>query len=234
MSFSDRLGFLEALTVEERDKLRARSRIVRVKRGQTLLGRGEQSSQVFIVIEGRLRVLLYSMSAREVFLRELAEGDMCGELGAIDGQDRSVNIVASNDVRLMSFARSDFTAAMTSSAKATDWMMKRLIGQVRSLTEKVFELSALNVQTRLHCELLRLGKAAAAEGSREVRPAPTHSELANRVGTSREAVTREMSVLSGQDIIRSGRKRLEFLDLPRLEEYVTRSSLRDASNLIER
>jgi CRP/FNR family transcriptional regulator, cyclic AMP receptor protein len=230
MSLTDRLGFLEVLTGEEREKLHSRSRIVRVRRGQTLLSRGERSSEVFIVLEGRLRVLLYSTTAREVFLRELAEGDMFGELGAIDGEDRSVNIVASSEVRLISFAQSDFTAAMMSSARSVEWMMKRLIAQVRNLTDRVFALSALNVQTRLHCELLRIGKAAAAGGSREVCPAPTHSELANRVGTSREVVTREMSVLSGEYIIRSGRRRLEFLDLPRLEEYVARSSLRDLGN----
>jgi CRP-like cAMP-binding protein len=90
---------------------------------------------------------------------------------------------------------------------------------VRGLTDRVFEMSALNVRARLHCELLRLARSR-ADGN---DAAPTHAELANRIGTHREAVTRELAVLAEHNIIRIGRKRLEFLDVPGLEEAVAAS-----------
>jgi CRP-like cAMP-binding protein len=87
------------------------------------------------------------------------------------------------------------------------------------LTKKVFELSALNVQARIHCELLRLAQnGERRNGSIEVRSAPTHAELANRIGTHREAVTRELGALSEQGIIRYGRHSLIILDLARLQQ----------------
>jgi CRP/FNR family cyclic AMP-dependent transcriptional regulator len=55
-----------------------------------------------------------------------------------------------------------------------------------------------------------------------VRPAPTHAELASRIGTHREAVTREMRALAERNIVRGGRRRLEFLDIPSLEAAVVR------------
>ena len=51
-----------------------------------------------------------------------------------------------------------------------------------------------------------------------MRPAPTHAELANRIGTHREAVTRELGVLSERGIIRYGRRSLMILDLARLQQ----------------
>jgi len=84
----------------------------------------------------------------------------------------------------------------------------------------VFELSALNVQARLHCELLRLAKTGLDPHSLVIDPAPTHAELANRIGTHREAVTREMRALADRNIIRAGRRTLEFIDVARLEHFV--------------
>ena len=218
MQLEDRSSWLQALSSECRAKLLASSRVVRVRRGQTLVARGEGSTQVFLVLEGRLHVVLYSMNGREVSLRDLATGDMFGELAAIDGEDRCANIVAASDARLMTFARTDFLSAIHSSPEAADWMFGRLARQVRALTEKIFELSALNIAGRLHSELLRLGRSATGSGRLEIVPAPSHAELANRIGATREAVTREMKVLSERKIIRNKRRRLEFLDLAELQK----------------
>jgi hypothetical protein len=54
----------------------------------------------------------------------------------------------------------------------------------------------------------------------EISPAPTHADLASRKGSHREAVTREMRSLTSQNIIRTGRRKLEFLDLSRLQTSV--------------
>ena len=132
----------------------------------------------------------------------------------------------------MTFTKADFRAAIHSSPEAADWLLGRLANQVRALTDKVFELSALNSGARLQCELLRLGHIASASGRQEVFPAPTHAELASRIGTTREAVTREMRVLAERRIIRSKHRRLEFLDLTELQKSVERSGWFDSSNLI--
>jgi CRP-like cAMP-binding protein len=87
----------------------------------------------------------------------------------------------------------------------------------------VFELSALNVSARIHCELLRLaGRGEQSNGRIVVDPAPNHQELADRVGTNREAVTREMGFLSKQKIIEYKRRKLVFLDLTALEKAAQR------------
>ncbi len=232
MVLEDRFGCLTGLSGDARTTLLAHSKTTRVRRGQNLLARGERSSQVYVLVEGRLHVVLYSTSGREVSLRDLTEGDIFGELAAIDGEERCANIVAASDARLLTFTRADFRSAIHSSPEAADWLLQRLAGQVRRLTEKVFELSVLNTTARLHSELLRLGRSASASGRLEIFPAPTHAELANRIGTTREVVTREMRVLSERRIIRNRSRRLEFLNLAELQEFVERSSLLGFSNEI--
>jgi CRP-like cAMP-binding protein len=223
MSEMERLGLFNVMDPALRRDALARSRLIRARKGTAILSKGDTSSDVFFVLEGRLQVLLYSANGREVSLRDLAEGDMFGEMAAIDGEGRSASIVALDDSRLMAMSRTDFRAAIEASTDAAMWLLGQLTARIRLMTERVFELSALNVQARLHCELLRM--AARSIDGLEVRPAPTHAELANRIGTHREAVTREMRALATQNIIRAGRRRIEFVDIARLQTSVGRLSL---------
>jgi CRP-like cAMP-binding protein len=187
------------------------------------MSKGDSGSDVFFILEGRLQVLIYSANGREISLRDLESGEMFGEMAAIDGESRSASIVALSDARLLVMTREEFRAAVDSAPAAALWLLKQLTGRIRTLTERVFELSALNVQSRLHCELLRL--AASSDSGTQISPAPTHAELANRIGTHREAVTREMRALAARDIIRTGRRRLEFVDLARLRISVGKLSM---------
>ena len=208
--------FLDAMDLQARRELLAKARILRAAKGQTILAKGEASTDVFIVQEGRLQAVLYAADGREVSLRELSEGQLVGELSAMDGETRSVVIVAATTVRLLAVSQETFQQTLRKSPAAANWLLRRLTRQIRSLTDRVFELSALNVQTRLHCELIRLAKSKGGE----IDPAPTHAELANRIGSHREAVTRELNALEARKVLRSGRRRLAFLDLDRLEREV--------------
>jgi CRP-like cAMP-binding protein len=197
-------------------------REMRVRKGRTIVSVGARQDHVFFLEEGEARVLLYSHSGREVSVRNLNPGDIVGELAALDGLPRSASVVALTDVRVRIMSRADFLTVMESNPAAGLWLARRLAAEVRRLTERVFELSALNVQARLHCELLRLARAGDRDGLL-IDPAPTHAELANRIGTHREAVTREMRALSRLNIIRSRRRSLEFVDLDALERVVVRA-----------
>jgi CRP/FNR family cyclic AMP-dependent transcriptional regulator len=223
MSEAERLGLFGAMDPALRKEALDRSRLIRARKGSAILNKGDTSSDVFFVLEGRLQVLLYSANGREVSIRDLTEGDMFGELAAIDGEGRSASIVALDDSRLLAMSRPDFRAALDASNEASMWLLIELTARIRAMTERVFELSALNVQSRLHCELLRM--AARSPTGLEVRPAPTHAELANRIGTHREAVTREMRALTTQNIIKTGRRSIQFIDLARLQTSVSRLSL---------
>ncbi|APR53687.1 Crp/Fnr family transcriptional regulator [Sphingomonas koreensis] len=216
MQQGERRGLLGILSAEARRDLLARSGTIRVRKGQAVVARNEPSGDVFVVQEGRFNVVRYSVDGREVSMRELTEGQLFGELSAIDGAARSVGIVAVTDGRLLAIPPEAFRAMIRSHPDAADWLIRRLTEQVRSLTDRVFELSALNVRTRLHCELLRLARSRDGDSA----SAPTHAELANRIGSHREAVTRELAILAERKIIRAGRRRLEFLDLAGLEEVV--------------
>jgi len=201
--------------------------LVRARSGQTLTAMGSSSTNVFLVLEGRVQVAIFSLDGREVILRDLSTGAMFGELAALDSQPRSATIVALGDCLLASIPGEVFRNAACGTPAAAGWLARRLVAQIRDLTEKVFELNALRVPSRLHCELLRLCGTQAQGQSAMIEPFPTHAELASRIGTHREAVTREMRFLAGQGIVAQERRRMVVTDLPALVGLV-----RDAAGVV--
>jgi len=206
-----------------RTEIAGRLRSIRASKGRTVVEKGSRSEEVFFLLEGQAEVLRYSANGREVSVNAIGPGDIFGELAALDGGPRSATVTASSDLHMLAMRDNDFMKCLESSPAAGIWLARRLAAGMRRLTEQVFELSALNVQTRIHCELLRLAQRGVSDnGTIAVRPAPTHAEFASRVGTHREAVTREIQALTKANIIRHGRRSLIILDLARLERMAIR------------
>lgn len=196
-------------------------RIASFKSGQILIGHQDFTTDVFVVLEGTLRVELHSMNGREIILADIGAGDLVGEFAALDGQPRSASVEATSKCTLARIPGALFKSAVLGNHESAEWITTRLVGQIRQLTERVFELNALAVRNRLHCELLRLSLDAGIEdNSAVISGAPTHVQLANKIGTHREAVTRELQYLQKQGITRQEGRTLTIADAAKLAEIV--------------
>lgn len=210
---------MNALPTELAERLWKQATLINVKSGRTLVEHGAKSTNVYVVLEGRVQVALFSLAGREIILRDLAQSDMFGELAAIDDQPRSASIVALSDCVLASIGAAAFRAAVSELPSASLWLARRLSAQIRNLTDRVFELNALRVSSRLHCELLRRC-AGAGETRVQLEPSPTHAELASCIGTHREAVTREMGYLAERGIVSQHRRTIVIEDTAALAKLV--------------
>lgn len=213
----------EAAPPELVSALQAAGNPLRARSGQLLVAEGARSDDVYIILSGKLRVTIYSADGREVIMRDLGLGEMFGDLSAVDNGRRSASILAVEESRLLILKGRDFRTQVFSTPAAAAWFATHLVHQVRMLTERVFELSTLNVRSRLHCQLLRLCALAGVSGnSATIEPSPTHEVLATMIGSHREAVTREISYLVTAGIVEQGRRRLVVTDLGKLTNLVRR------------
>jgi CRP-like cAMP-binding protein len=218
------LQFLDLVPEPLRMQVYNRRAEIRRAKGRTLIQEGIPCTEVFFLREGEAEVRLYSSRGREmVYLHTLRPGDVFGEISALDGKSRSASVEALSNLVADTLRVGDFLACLDSSPAAGIWLARRMASGLRRLTDKVFELTALNVSGRIHCELLRLAAGGERSNGRiVVDPAPNHQELADRVGTNREAVTREMGFLSKQKIIEYKRRKLVILDLTALQRATQR------------
>ncbi len=189
--------------------------------GQQIIGQSDPSTDVFFVIEGTVRAKSYSQSGREVSFVDIPAGALFGEFSAIDGQERASSIVSLTPCILGIMSAKDFRLTLGEVPGFALKLIDILVKKTRALSDRVFEFSTLPVKNRVNVELLRLANQTGHDGiSAIIQPAPTHQELAARISTHREAVTRELNQLVSKEIITLRRGRIEIINLPGLQSLV--------------
>lgn len=202
-------GFRD-LSPEDIRVISSRCRWKWYKPQQMIFSRSDEANDVFFIVQGKVRITSYSIMGKQVSFRDLAVGQSFGDLAAIDDRPRSATAVAISDALLASMPAQAFWQTMMSHPAVAAACLRRLASLVRALSDRVIEYSLLPVPTRIGLELLRLAQGhMQASGGAEINPAPTHAEIAARVATHREAVTRELRRLAKCGIVgRQGRKLL--------------------------
>jgi CRP/FNR family transcriptional regulator, cyclic AMP receptor protein len=181
----------------------------------------DSSRDVFFLVSGRARVIIYSVEGQAVAFRELVAGDVFGELSAIDGRTRSASVEAKAPCLIASMSPNMFLEAIAEEGQLALALSTHLVTQIRDLTDRIFEFSTLAVKNRIHAELLRLARRAAPDANKAaLAPPPTHAEIASRISTHREAVSRELSRLAQIGLVRREGSSLLVTDIERLEEMV--------------
>ncbi len=193
----------------------------RYESGEDIVRYHDSSNSVFFILQGEIRVTYHSLSGHEVILCDLPAGELFGELTAIDGRARSATVVARTNTLLASMSAPDFLNLIYSNQNIAAAILSRLTGQVRRLTERIYDFSTLAVRSRIHAELLRLAKNQTATPNMAIiTSAPTHTDLANLVSTHREAVTRELNSLVRKKLIERKGHDLHILDVCTLTKMV--------------
>ncbi len=214
-------GFLDRLSAGDRAVLEELFIVRDYAHGEIVISHLDEDRDVFFVLEGRLRATLYSRSGREVNYRDVGPGDVVGELAAIDGAPRSATVEELEPARLGRLSAAAFRELVKTRPGLNAILLEHLSAQIRRLTERVFEFSTLAVRDRLLHELLRLAEATSMQDGRaEIRPAPTQFELAHRISSHREVVSREMSGLSKAGLVVKREGALIISDLDQLRGLI--------------
>jgi len=189
--------------------------------GETIVDYLDASDDVFFVVSGEARVSIYSADGKAITFSDLRSGDVFGEIAAIDGCPRSAAIEARTRCVIASISSLAFRELLQSNPSVALAVLRYFGAKVRALTTRVYEFSALAVSNRVQAEILRLAKLAPSEGRGAcIDPAPTHAEIASRVSSHREAVTRELNRLSRLGIVERRGRALIVKDVEHLAAMV--------------
>jgi CRP/FNR family cyclic AMP-dependent transcriptional regulator len=210
-------GLDPALLKRFADTLRERS----YPRGTVILFANEPGDSLFIVREGRVKVVLVGDDGREVILDVLGVGDHFGELSLIDDQPRSAHVIAVENSDMLVLRRDDFRRHVEE-APAIAWaMLQALSRRLRSADEKIGALVLLDVPGRVARALLD----EAPGGGGDLIPRPlTHQMIADMIGASRETVSRTMKGFEQNGWISVARRQIRIANRSALESRATKRS----------
>ncbi|MDH5256892.1 MAG: Crp/Fnr family transcriptional regulator [Gammaproteobacteria bacterium] len=170
-------------------------------RNTILIQEGDPGEALFIIRSGRVKVYLSDESGKEIILNTLGEGEHFGEMSLLDREPRSASIMTIDSSELFVVTRDNFEKALLLNPRIAINLLKDLSQTLRFLTDNVKSLALLDVYGRV-ARTLMISAKPYNENSMIVEEQLTHQELANRVGASREMISRILKDLSKGGYIR--------------------------------
>ena len=215
------IDLLSDLDGKDLDALEKSCRWKQYAANEQIIDRQSDTRDVIFVVKGKVRVVNFSLSGREITLDDLSEGSYFGELAALDGEPRSAGVMALNDT-LVAFLPPDlFLELLSRHPTLALKVMIHLARIVRTSTDRIMDLSTLAANNRIHADLLRQARANMREvNTANISPIPVHGDIASRVSTTRETVARVMNDLARQGIVKRTKDSLVLPDVDRLQEIV--------------
>lgn len=211
--------FFKGVRKSEIDELAAMALCHEYPRNNILSYRGDPAGNVFLVISGRVKVILTNEEGREVILALLGPGGLFGITAAFDDGDQPAQAVTIDRSTIARFNAAAFVRWTEGSARARGALVRELTRQIRELSQKIGEHALMNTRDRLLSTLLEIaGEEGESEpgGTQVSFTRPTHKELANRIGTSREVVSRLLAELRESDLLEADEGRVIRLPLSAL------------------
>jgi CRP/FNR family transcriptional regulator, cyclic AMP receptor protein len=163
----------------------------------------EQGDFFFMILEGRIKVTILGDDGREVILSLLGPGDFFGEMALLDHEPRSATAIAVEESELLSLHRNDFQTVLTDNRSIVTGLIKVLTARLRRANHQISTLALLDVYGRVARVIVDMAREEGKrlkDGRVAFRRA-THQEIANRIGTTRETVTRMLKDLERQGLI---------------------------------
>jgi CRP/FNR family cyclic AMP-dependent transcriptional regulator len=162
-------------------------------RSSIIMATGDPIDSLYIVLSGRLKVMMSDAEGKEVILTILGPGEFFGEMGLIDDSPRSASVVAIEPCELLAITRRDFKKCLAENFDMATAVMRGLVRRLREADRKIGSLALLDVYGRV--ARLLLDMAETVDGQKMVTKRLPKQDIAKMIGASREMVSRVMKDL---------------------------------------
>jgi CRP/FNR family transcriptional regulator, cyclic AMP receptor protein len=179
-----RTDLLRSAPDEVLDAVATASRLRVFRRGQVVFTRGDPSDTLFVVISGRVKVVVRSADGGELTLTIIQPGGTFGELGVADGGPRSADADALDECQLLLIPLETVQGICAREPPVIRALLNSTAATLRRLTEAASDLVFLDLPRRVAKVLLSLPRG----GDGVIRPALSQEELAHQAGGTRQSI----------------------------------------------
>ena len=213
-----RAPLFEALDEEGTRALRAGVQDVKLGRGDRVFDEGDEGDQLYVVLEGKIKLTRTAPDGRENLLSVLGPGEMFGELSLFDPRPRTSSAVAVTDAHLAALGHDYLRHWLTGRPEVAMHLLRALAQRLRRTNDVMADLVFTDVPGRVAKALLDLADRFGEEhdGGLEVHHDLTQEELAQLVGASRETVNKALADFSARGWLQLHAKSVLILDRDRL------------------
>jgi CRP-like cAMP-binding protein len=182
----------------------------RVFAGALIMQPESTTESLYFVMEGRIRLYRLAPTGEQVFHGELGPGE-CLKCPRVLGElECHVFAEAIVNTTLEVLSKPLFERLRRDSMAFNQSLVREITHQAANLDQRFYETSVMPMRVRLHAELLRISRRR-RDGALVISPPPTHQDLASRIGSQREAVSKELKRLEREGVLMRGRTTVQLV-----------------------
>jgi len=185
-------------------------------RNAFILRAGEETDALYIVLSGRIKVLIPDEEGHEVILSMMGPQEFFGEMGLLDDLPRSASVEALEPCEMLRLSKAGFTNILKDNFELAMLIIRNLVRRLRDADRKIESLALIDVYGRV--ARLLIDMAQNVDGKWVVERAPPKQEIARMIGASREMVSRVVKDLHGKGLIRAEKRRILVLDKQSMQQ----------------
>jgi len=205
----NKIPIFSALSEDALRTLESHSTVKSYRKNTVIIEKGDETTSLYVLESGKVRVYVSDDEGKEVVLSVLEEpGAYFGELALVGDTERTASVMTVEDSRLRIISKHDFTACLADKPQIALALIRDLVHQVKTLTDRVGTLALNDVYGRV---AVTLNEWAREEDGRLITGRLTQQEIAQMVGSSREMVSRIFKDLRLGGYIDIQNKRIELL-----------------------
>ena len=210
------------LSASEIDSLISYSRVERYPAGREIFSKGSPGQSLVAVLRGSIKISSLSNEGKEIVFNIINAPEIFGEIGVLDGEERSADAAAMTDCELLVLNRRDFLHLLENRADLCMIMLRILCQRLRQTSEQVEDVMFRHLESRLAKALLHLAESGAMHGpqSTSVELHLSQRELGNMAGGSRESVNKILQNWHRQGLIDLGKASVLIRDVEALRRLI--------------
>lgn len=216
VKYLKKVGFFKHLKPAELKRISDITAHRSVKAGELIFSKEDIGRTFFVVTAGKVKIFTGSSQSRSKTLAYLVEGDFFGEMALLGGKTRSASAEAVTDCELIVIDRQRFFELIETDTCFTLCLLRTLSERLRKANQDIESLLFHNMLGRLSFTILRLARERGIKKDRNHLDLTLH-ELADLLGTTREPLSRSLSVMKKAGILDYQDKRIIIIDRKRLE-----------------
>ena len=198
------------LKAEDLRGLAASGTIKTFRRQTVIVSEGDDNDAFHLVLSGSVKIFVSDEQGREILLATHGPGDYFGEM-ILDEGPRCASVITLEPSRLAIIPKAKFVDYLEQHPELALKVLQKMVRSLRSLTQKVKSLALMDVYGRVARLLTELSSIS---GTRVIERM-TQQEIANRVGASREMISRVMRDLAADGSISVDKTHITILKRPR-------------------
>lgn len=206
------LNTLKALTKEELKRISDSKEMKNIKKGASIFNEGDRLNGVFCVRDGVTKLSKMSDNGKDQIVKLATKGELLGQRSVITEESTNLSAVALNDMQVCFIPKTHLKDNISNNIKFTNAILQQLATDLKFADDVIVNMAQKNVKQRLAESLKYLEDNFGKDEDGFIKVILTREDIANIVGTAKEACIRQLTTFKKSGWIETDGKRIKIIN----------------------